>query len=192
MRTWTRKAAATAAALAAALTVGGCGLLGDDGGGAGAGAAGAPSVAPTWLVVANGSATPSPAPRRGGTAAGLPPLPSLPPPPGPDCGFGWHVGEVLIPLTVRSGPGALTVRWPRRHGSTYRVTAVPQPLRSGEQPPHPWRTVTATSGCTATATLTGLRRGVPHVVWLDAPGSGHDVDGTRHPYSGRSGVVYPG
>jgi hypothetical protein len=36
-----------------------------------------------------------------------------------------------------------------------------------------------------------LRSGAPYVVWLDAPGTGAERDGGRHPTSGRSGVVYP-
>ena len=49
----------------------------------------------------------------------------------------------------------------------------------------------AGAGCTVTATITGLKAGTPYVVWLDAPNTGYERDGTRHPYSGRSGVVYP-
>jgi hypothetical protein len=98
---------------------------------------------------------------------------------------------VLIPMQVTPGKGALTVTWPRQYASTYRVTAVPQPLVSGAQPAHTWTDVPAGTGCTVTTTITGLTSGKPYVVWLDAPGAGTYGDGTRHPYSGESGVVYP-
>jgi hypothetical protein len=41
------------------------------------------------------------------------------------------------------------------------------------------------------ATITGLTSGAAYIVWLDAPNTGRERDGTRHLYSGRSGVVYP-
>ena len=41
------------------------------------------------------------------------------------------------------------------------------------------------------ATVSGLKPGKPYVIWLDAPDSGHERDGSRHPYAGESGVVYP-
>ena len=41
----------------------------------------------------------------------------------------------------------------------------------------------AGAGCTVTATITGLKSGKPYVVWLDAPNTGYQRDGTRHPYS---------
>jgi hypothetical protein len=68
---------------------------------------------------------------------------------------------------------------------------VPQPLVSGAQPAYAWQDVAAGAGCTVTATITGLKSGAPYVIWLDAPDTGHERDGTRHPYSGKSGVVRP-
>jgi hypothetical protein len=85
----------------------------------------------------------------------------------------------------------LTVTWPRQYDSDYRITAVPQPLVSGAQPAHTWTDVPAGTGCTVTTTITGLDSGKPYVVWLDAPNTGYERDGTRHPYTGESGVVYP-
>jgi hypothetical protein len=109
----------------------------------------------------------------------------------PGCARTRTVDPVLIPMTVEPGAGSLTVSWPRQYDSGYRITAVPQPLVSGEQPVHTWQTVPAGTGCTVTATITGLTSGKPYVVWLDAPDTGHQRDGTRHPYSGKSGIVYP-
>jgi hypothetical protein len=144
-----------------------------------------------WVVVATGSATPSPTPsRRTGT-----PRPALPPvsflPVDPECAKNWTVDPVLIPMQISPGRGSLTVTWPRRYGSAYRIAAVPQPLVSGGQPAYPWKDVPAGAGCTVRTTITGLTSGKPYVVWLDAPGSGTERDGTRHPYTGESGVVYP-
>jgi hypothetical protein len=144
-----------------------------------------------WIVTAQGSATPSPA-ASGGTGTRppvLPPVSFLPVAPG--CAESWTVDPVLIPMTIEPGVGSLTVSWPRQHGSNYRITAVPQPLVSGAQPAYTWQDVAAGTGCTVTATITGLKSGTPYVVWLDAPNTGHERDGTRHPYSGESGVVYP-
>jgi hypothetical protein len=144
-----------------------------------------------WVVVTNGSATPTPGATRGtGT-----PKPALPPvsflPVDPECAKKWTVDPVLIPMTIVPGAGSLTVTWPRQYDSNYRLTAVPQPLVSGNQPAHTWQNVAAGTGCTVTATISGLKSGKPYVVWLDAPNTGHERDGTRHPYSGKSGVVYP-
>ena len=144
-----------------------------------------------WIVTDRGSATPSPAATTGaGTRPpALPPVSFLPVTPG--CDRGWTVEPVLIPLTVVPGAGSLTVSWPRQYDSGYRITAVPQPLVSGAQPAYTWQSVAAGAGCTVTATISGLTPGKPYVVWLDAPATGYERDGTRHPYSGKSPVVYP-
>ena len=68
---------------------------------------------------------------------------------------------------------------------------MPQPLRAGPQPAYQWQNIAPGSGCTMTATIAGLTSGKPYIVWLDAPNTGYERDGSRHPYSGRSGVVYP-
>ncbi len=144
-----------------------------------------------WVVTDRGSATPSPGVSRGtGTRPpALPPVSFLPVAPG--CEKSWTVEPVLIPMTVVPRPGALTVSWPRQYDSGYRITAVPQPLVSGAQPTYAWQDVAAGPGCTVTTTISGLKSGTPYVVWLDAPGTGYERDGTRHPYSGKSRVVYP-
>lgn len=144
-----------------------------------------------WIVVATGSPT-------AGTS--LPPSPGMPPPalppvsirqPDQGCQQTSNINDVFIPLTVTPGKGSFTVSWPQQWKSDYQITAVPQPLVSGNQPAYTWRSVPASNGCTVTTTITGLKSRVPYVIWLDAPHSGHELDGARHPYSGRSGVVYP-
>jgi hypothetical protein len=109
----------------------------------------------------------------------------------PACAQTWNINDVLIPMVVTPGAGSFSVTWPRQWDSNYRITAVPQPLVSGSQPSYTWQNVAPATGCTVTATISGLKSGVPYVVWLDAPNTGYERDGTRHPYSGRSGVVYP-
>jgi hypothetical protein len=172
--------------------LGGCGTLG-----LGGSATPSPSASPGpvsgtgWVVVTKGSPTPSSAlPHATGS-----PSPALPPvsfpPADRSCTPSWDLAAVQIPLTVTPGTGKLTVTWPRQWDSGYRITAVPQPLVSGAQPTTTWQTVPAGTGCTVTATITGLKSGTPYVVWLDAPGTGAERDGSRHPYSGSSGVVYP-
>jgi hypothetical protein len=178
--------------LALPIALGGCGLLGLDAPTAapGSAASATPDAGGDWIVVAPGSATPSPVPTRGGSRPpALPPVSFLPVE--PSCAKDWTVNPPLIPIEVVPGPGRLTVTWPRQYQSDYRITAVKQPLNSGNQPDYTWQRVPAGTGCTITATISGLKTGVPYIVWLDAPNSGHEVDGTRHPYSGRSGVVYP-
>ncbi|MEV4637795.1 hypothetical protein AB0J80_10615 [Actinoplanes sp. NPDC049548] len=179
--------------LALPLVVGGCGVLGLDSAstpGASASATPAPGGA-GWIVVASGSPTPTPKISYSGSRSPvLPPVSFLPAPP-TECADDWTVDPVLIPLQVTPGAGKLTVTWPRQYTSDYRITAVAQPLKAGSQAPYTWQKVPAGTGCTVTATISGLRSGVPYVVWLDAPNTGHERDGERHPYSGRSGIVYP-
>jgi hypothetical protein len=177
--------------LALPIALGGCGLLGLDGPATpGAAASATPIAGNDWIVVATGSATPSPVPTRGASRSPvLPPVSFLPVLPG--CAKAWIVNPPLIPIEVVPGAGKLTVTWPRQYDSDYRITAVKQPLIAGNQPGYTWQNVPAGTGCTVTATISGLKPGVPYVVWLDAPNTGYELDGTRHPYSGRSGVVYP-
>jgi hypothetical protein len=183
------------AALIVPLALAGCGALGLDTSmtpDTSSSATPGPVSGAGWVVVANGSATPSAGPSKG-TAS---PSPALPPvsflPADPACAEKWTVDPVLIPMTIVPGAGSLTVTWPRQYDSHYRITAVPQPLVSGSQPAVTWQDVPAGSGCTVTATISRLRPGKPYVVWLEAPDTGYERDGTRHLYSGESGVVYPG
>ena len=175
--------------------LGGCSALGlspDAGSGATSATSPGPVSGAGWIVGATGSATPSAVPSYGTG----PPRPTLPPvsflPVDPAaCTPDREIDGVDIPLTVVPAAGSFTVSWPRQRDSNYRITAVPQPLVSGTQPPYTWQDVPAGSGCTVTARITGLEAGVAYVIWLDAPNTGYERDGTRHPYSGRSGIVYP-
>jgi hypothetical protein len=172
--------------------LGGCGALGLGGSATPTPSASpGPAGGPGWVVVTKGSATPSPALPHG-TGSPSPALPSVSfLPVNRSCTPSWDLAAVEIPLTVTPGKGKLTVSWARQWDSGYRITAVPQPLVSGSQPTPSWQPVPAGTACTVTATITGLTPGRPYIVWLDAPGTGAERDGSRHPYSGRSGVVYP-
>lgn len=178
---------AGALALAVPGPLTGCGMLGS--GPAPAGSAPA-AAGDSWVVVATGNPTPSATTGRGATAS---PSPSSSHPPyDPSCDQERPTGEVLIPLTVLSGSARFTVTWPQSGGGAgYRVAAVPQRLDRGEQPAVRWKQVTPGTGCSVSATITGLVSDAPYVVWLDAPGAGHLPDGTRRTRSGRSGIVYP-
>jgi hypothetical protein len=174
------------------LALGGCGALGLGGSGSGTAASATPTPTGTpWMIYASGNPTPTPTVSYGASrAAALPPVSFLSA--NPACGqIFTRIEAVLIPLTVVPGKGSLTVTWPRQYSSGYRVTAVKQPLISGSQPAYTWQTVPAASSCTVSATIKGLKSGVPYVVWLDAPHTGYQLDGTRHLYSGASTVVYP-
>jgi hypothetical protein len=177
------------ALVALPFVLGGCGTLSTGTPGPSPSVTPAPSGSP-WIVTAGGSATPSPvASAAGPRRSALPPVSFLPV--DQSCAQNWRIDEVLIPLQVTPAKGALRLTWPREFNSNYRITAVPQPLKKGNQPAYPWQDIAPGGGCTMSATITGLTSGKPYVVWLDAPNTGYERDGTRHPYSGRSGVVYP-
>ena len=146
-----------------------------------------------WVLFDSGSPTPS----AGGTwytgsrPAGLPPVSFLPTA-SASCAIGWpDSGQVLIPMNITPVAGGFKIEWPSAYGSYYRITAVPQGLVAGPQPEPSWQTVNAGTGCTVSTTLTGLTSGAPYIIWLDAPDTPRDVDGTRSLYSGKSGVVKP-
>ncbi|MGX6604363.1 hypothetical protein ACWKSP_19825 [Micromonosporaceae bacterium Da 78-11] len=168
------------------LTLGACG-----GGAAKPAASATPAAGEPWVVVATGSATPSPTPSAfGSPSPALPSVSFLPTASG--CAMGRPEAElVLIPIVVTPLTGSLKVEWPARYGPTYRVTAVDQRLVSGAQPEPVWQTVSAGGACIATATITGLTSGAPYIVWLDAPESGYQLDGTSNLRSGKSRVVKP-
>lgn len=175
---------------AASLTLGGCaalGLGGDKSGDSSAATQGGKS----WIVVDQGKATPSPA-EPVGKATATPAVSLSAPTPDPSCTKIWPRTEpVMIPVEVTPGAGSLTVAWPTQFDSNYRVTAVLQDLVVGPQPEPVWKDVPAGTGCSMSTTITGLTPGEAYIVWLDAPNTGRELDGTRHLYSGRSGVVYP-
>ncbi|MEU4622544.1 hypothetical protein AB0G04_21575 [Actinoplanes sp. NPDC023801] len=144
-----------------------------------------------WIVVDAGKATPSPTETTGKPAV-TPEVSLSMPAPDPSCTKIWPRTEpVMIPVEVTPGAGALTVEWPAQGLSDYRVAAVLQELVTGPQPEPEWKPVPPGKGCSVSTTISGLTPGEAYIVWLDAPNTGREVDGTRYLYSGRSGVVYP-
>jgi len=181
--------AATVATLIVPTVLAGCGVLGSAAPVAPS-ATPVPAGGPGWLVSKTGDATASPSATPGRTRTPLlPPVSFLPI--DPECGKSYTVEPPLIPMTIVPGKRSITATWPRQYDSNYRITAVPQPLKSGSQAAYTWKNIPAATGCTVTATISGLTSGQAYVVWLDAPNSGYEPDGTRHPYSGKSDVVYP-
>lgn len=172
--------------LASVLVLSGCGASGSST----ATSSATPSPAVPWLINVSANPTPStsaPLSLRPSAGPSWSPLPSA-----TTCDIPWPTDErVLIPLIVTPGAGSLKVQWPSWYGPNYRVAAVDQNLVTGTQPPPTWIAVTAGTGCTVTATLTGLTPGNPYVVWLDAPNTPRRLDNSRSLYSGRSAVVRP-
>ncbi|HET9519237.1 MAG TPA: hypothetical protein VFO77_16055 [Actinoplanes sp.] len=144
----------------------------------------------SWVIVQQGKPSASPTPPAYSASPSASPT-ALHAPSHSACPADWSGNKVLIPITVEAGSGSLTATWPAQGDSDYRITAVPQLLVAGEQPEYTWQAVAPATGCTVTATITGLTADEPYIIWLDAPSTGYDLDGTRNPYSGRSGVVYP-
>jgi hypothetical protein len=137
------------------------------------------SVAPAPVVdpgsaVAPGMAVPQPPrPTRTGLVvtpfAGIGKSPELTPRPGP-CGGSTTPRQV--PPGVDPGPdGSATVSWQaggRAEVVGYRVTAVSQTLRLGEQAVPPSRTVAQPADCSpVSVTLPGLTPGGVYVFWLE-------------------------
>ncbi|BBH65800.1 hypothetical protein ACTI_24850 [Actinoplanes sp. OR16] len=186
-----RKLKLAMALTALPLLLGGCSALGLGGDSPGATATAPVESGEDWMRLAAGDATPSPTPSRGKATATADPTVSAPAP-DPSCTKIWpRTDPVFIPVEITPGAGSLKVEWPTQYDSDYRVAAVPQQLVSGRQPEPVWKTVAAGTGCTVSTTITGLTSGAAYIVWLDAPNTGYNVDGSRHLYSGRSGVVYP-
>ena len=144
-----------------------------------------------WGVVEPGRPTPSPAQQFSGSLKpALPPVSFLPTT--DSCTVAWPEQEaVLIPMVVTPGAGSFTVQWPNRYGDTYRLTAVPQDLITGEQPEPVWQTIKTGAECEVTATISGLTSGRAYIVWLDAPNTPRRVDGSRSLYSGKTKVLIP-
>ncbi|WP_433828144.1 hypothetical protein ACQP2E_01780 [Actinoplanes sp. CA-015351] len=189
-----RKIKITLALTTLPLMLGGCAAFGF--GDSGSATAVEDKSGDSWMRMDQGAATPSPTPSRGKASATPEPSVSTPTP-DPSCTKAWpRTDPVFIPVEVTPGAGSLKVEWPTQYDSDYRVAAVSQELVSGPQPEPAWKTVaagTAAAGtsCAVSTTITGLTPGAAYIVWLDAPNTGYDWDGTRHLYSGRSGVVYP-
>jgi predicted small secreted protein len=157
-------------------------------------AAGANPAGQSWIVVAAGSAQPTPsassapsasaassasavAPAR--LAAEVPPrVVTVPASPGADvrpgkrdCVEAHQPGRIEI-ATVRPGRTTAAVTWYHPDDTSvveYRVAAMSQALVVGRQPEIPWTVVEPGAGChRMTATVSGLRPGTAYVFTVNA------------------------
>ena len=153
-----------------------------------------------WLVVAQGSATPSPKPSRGATPAPtattggfLPLAPTARPTPSATCArdtphFNKINGMVVVPGTTTAA-----VSWYNVGGynlTEYRVTAISQDLVVGNQRDVGWVTIKPANPCgRLTAMVTGLDRNTGYVFSVDAVVTRRSGDGTHAATVYRSSVV---
>jgi Fibronectin type III domain len=184
----------------------GCSVLGSLTGGSGNGSSSAATPSPSgsaWIVVARGSATPSPVPRypaaapSTGVPAGfllLPSSGSTPAvPPGPSCSAGTDQFAEINALAVTPGPTSARVSWYDTGGYNlvqFRVTAISQRLMPGKQHAVGWVTVTPKAPCgPMSATITGLSRKTGYVFSVDAVVTQRSGNGTHAATVLRSHVV---
>jgi Fibronectin type III domain len=131
----------------------------------------------SWIVVDNGSATPSPATPVGKASptppTTLPPLPtgsaSPPPTPSNTCTPMQRI-KTINGLAVTPGRTSAVVTWYHPGGSNivdYRVTAINQDLVTGAQKEVGWTRSAPTECGDVSATITGLDPQTPYVFSVD-------------------------
>ncbi|MDY7089255.1 MAG: fibronectin type III domain-containing protein [Actinomycetota bacterium] len=154
----------------------------------------------SWLVVANGSATPSAVPNRAvGTPTPFPsgflPLPSNTPAPKPTGSNSCPPmkNQIINGADASAGDTSGTVTWydPATADLVeYRITAISQDPRLGQQRDVGWTVVTPGATCGyRTATIVGLDRDTRYVFSVDAVTSRADSDATYAKTVARSQVV---
>jgi hypothetical protein len=176
-------------------------VFGTPWGGAGAAAAPGPTGGPGWIRTQQGTVPSSAPPPVGASPTSPAPALTLAPlktagtaspsqgctNPGPQTGG-------LAGLTVVPGRTSAVVSWPASGNAAllnYRLTAIPQRVVAGSQPPLRWQTIPAGQGCgTVTATVTGLTGGAAYIFSLDAVTSTYNGSGTSTVTIARSTVVY--
>ena len=167
------------------------------------GSAGAtPNAGSDWLVLAQGSATPSPVPTVGTTpyptasvGSGFLPLrPVARATPTATCGTGTVNFSSIGGLTVAPGTTSAKVTWYDKGGYNlveYRLTAISQDPIEGGQRDVGWKTIKPAAPCgTVSVTLPKLDRKTSYIFSLDAVVTRRSGDGTRAGTVMRSGVVY--
>jgi hypothetical protein len=154
-----------------------------------------------WLVVAQGSATPSPSPSRRASPAPtattggfLPLAPAVRPTPSPTCARDTpHFNKINALKGVVTGTTSAKVTWYNVGGYNiveYRVTAIGQDLAVGDQRDIGWVTVKPANPCGfLTATVAGLDRRTGYVFSVDAVVTRRSGDGTHAATIFRSSVV---
>ena len=153
-----------------------------------------------WLVVAPGRATPSPVPSRGAspapsaTSSGFLPLPTAArPTPSATCARDTPHFNKISALTVVPGTTSAVVSWYNVGGYNiveFRITAISQNLRIGDQRDIGWVTVKPGNPCGyLRATIPGLDRRTGYVFSVDAVVLRRSGDGTHAATIFRSSVV---
>ncbi|MEV6595892.1 hypothetical protein AB0M36_03400 [Actinoplanes sp. NPDC051346] len=155
----------------------------------------------SWLVVARGSATPSPTPSSGVPPYPLPTATGFLPKPTPTKSrpaarctpYTVHFTRIGS-LDVVTGTTTATATWSDVNGYNlieYRLTALAQDLKPGKQRAIEWVEIPAQENCgTLTATVKGLDPKTGYVLSLDAVVTTNSGEGTRSGTIRRSGVVY--
>ena len=154
-----------------------------------------------WLIVAQGSATPTPLPSRGvspaptATTGGfLPLVPVVRPTPSPTCARDSPHFNKINALNVVPGTTSATVDWYNVGGYNiveFRVTAISQDLAPGEQRDVGWVTVKPANACGyLTATVPNLDRKTGYIFSVDAVVTRRSGDGTHAATVFRSSVYY--
>ena len=153
-----------------------------------------------WLVVAQGSATPSPQPSSGAaptptatTGGFLPLAPAVRPIPSATCAGDTPHFNKIGALTVVPGTTSAVVSWYNVGGYNvveFRITAISQDPVYGEQRDVGWVTVKADNPCgTLKATVPNLDRKTGYVFSVDAVVVRRSGDGTHAGTIFRSSVV---
>lgn len=186
--------------LAFSLFLSGCSMFTASKGGTGASGDGT-AAGDQWLVVAKGSATPSPTPSRSGVrptptaTSGFLPLPPATPRPAPSatCARDTPHFDKINALQVVPGTTSAKVRWYNVGGYNlveFRVTAINQDLVVGTQRAVGTVTVKPANPCGyLTATLPNLDRKTSYVFSVDAVVIRRSGDGTHAATIFRSSVV---
>jgi hypothetical protein len=154
-----------------------------------------------WLVVAPGSATPSPAPSRGASPAPtastggfLPLAPVNRPTPSATCARDTPHFNKINALNVVPGTTSAAVRWYNVGGYNiveFRITAISQDVVHGEQRDVGWVTIKPANPCGyLSATVPNLDRRTGYVFSVDAVVVRRSGDGTHAATIFRSSVVH--
>ncbi|GAA2499052.1 hypothetical protein [Winogradskya humida] len=192
--------------LLAPLLLTGCGVLTGSsattpGGGTPGSASGSTNPGQPFLVIARGSATPTPTPSSGvppypiPTATGFLPITGggARVTPTPTCGLDTVHFSRINSLTVVPGTTSATATWYDVGGYNlveYRLTAISQDLVQGTQRDVGWKVVKPSIACgPMTATITGLDRATNYVFSLDGVVVRRSGDGTHAGTLYRSGVI---
>ena len=154
-----------------------------------------------WLVVAQGSATPTPRPSSGvspaptATKSGFLPLPPVVrPTPSATCARDTPHFNKINALAVTPGTTSATVNWYNVGGYNiveFRITAISQDLKLGDQRDIGFVTVKPANPCGfLSAKVPGLDRRTGYVFTVDAVVVRRSGDGTHAATVFRSSVVY--